>query len=167
MAEKLSYKSFCWNLGTTSFRTKNFNKSIEEQLALLDEFWMIQGNSTESWNGNEVLQIRYYDFLRAKGFITGDARNKAKDAREKTSGLCDIGLIDSNRHLTEPGAALLQISQSGDFTTDNIFKIPKDSFIYLKQLLKMSGDLSVKCVRPFIILIYLLTKLDYLTRFRH
>ncbi|MCD8290615.1 MAG: AlwI family type II restriction endonuclease [Prevotella sp.] len=163
MAEKLSYKSFCWNLGTTSFRTKNFNKSIEEQLALLDEFWTIQGNSFESWNGNEELQIRYYDFLRAKGFITGDARNKAKDAREKTSGLCDIGLIDSNRQLTEPGTALLQISQSGDFTTDNIFKIPKDSFIYLKQLMKLSGDFSDKCVRPFIVLLYLLTELNYLT----
>ena len=39
MPNAIPYKSYCWSLGTTSFRTKNFNKTIEEQLALLDGFW--------------------------------------------------------------------------------------------------------------------------------
>lgn len=38
MPNVIPYKSFCWSLGTTSFRTKDFNKTIEEQLLLLDEF---------------------------------------------------------------------------------------------------------------------------------
>lgn len=32
MPASIPYKSFCWSFGTTSFRTKNFNKTIEEQL---------------------------------------------------------------------------------------------------------------------------------------
>ena len=41
MPNEIPYKSFCWALGTTSFRTKDFNKTIEEQLALLDGFWAL------------------------------------------------------------------------------------------------------------------------------
>ncbi len=163
MADKLSYKSFCWNFGSTSFRTKNFNQSIEKQLALLDAFWSIQENGSDTWAGNESLQTRYYQFLKDKDFVTGDAPNKAKDAREKTSGLCDIGLTDSNRRLTAPGLALLKISLANDFSTDNILQIPKDSFVYLKQLLKASCNLGGKYARPFIILVYLLAKLDKLS----
>ena len=37
--EEIAYKSFCWSMGTTSFRTKNFNRTIEKQLELLNEFW--------------------------------------------------------------------------------------------------------------------------------
>lgn len=33
------------------------------------------------------------------GFVENEANNKPKDAREKTSGLVDIGLIDDGRHL--------------------------------------------------------------------
>ena len=36
------------------------------------------------------------------------------------------------------GKALLAISESNDCGSDNHFEIPKDSFIYLKQLLKQS-----------------------------
>ena len=43
--ETLSYSSFFWSLGTTSFRTKEFNYSIEKQLACLDDFWKIPENS--------------------------------------------------------------------------------------------------------------------------
>lgn len=39
--ETLAYSSFFWSLGTTSFRTKEFNYSIEKQLACLDDFWKI------------------------------------------------------------------------------------------------------------------------------
>ena len=61
-----SYKSFCWSLGTTSFRTENFNKTIEEQLALLNEFWSLDDNRNEDWEANNILQARYYDFMKAK-----------------------------------------------------------------------------------------------------
>ena len=32
-----AYKSYCWSLGTTSFRMVEFNRKIEEQLKLLVE----------------------------------------------------------------------------------------------------------------------------------
>lgn len=155
----IPYKSFCWSLGTTSFRTKDFNKTIEEQLLLLDGFWELPENSNDSWNGNNELQTRYYDYMHANGFVEGDARNKPKDAREKTSGLVDIGLVDDGRKLTNAGQALLAICNANDFTPDNFFDIPRDSYLYLKQLLKTSNNIDGDNVRPFIILLYVLAQL--------
>lgn len=159
----IPYKSFCWGLGTTSFRTKNFNKTVEEQLSLLDEFWQIEDNANRSWAGNNDLQADYYDFMLAKGFVRGEANNKPKDAREKTSGLVDIGLISDNRKLTEAGQALLEISRSGSFNSDNVLQIDRDSYIYLKQLLKTYNKVNGSTVRPFIILLNALSKLQYLS----
>lgn len=159
----IPYKSFCWSLGTTSFRTKNFNKTIEEQLALLDEFWNLTENQNADWSGNNELQARYYNFMREKGFVEGNAGNKSKDAREKTSGLVDIGLISDNRKLTAAGSALLDVSINNDFKSDNQFQIAKDSFIYLKQLLKTYYIINDKPVRPFLVLIELLVQFKYLT----
>ncbi len=163
MPNLIPYKSFCWSLGTTSFRTKNFNKTIEEQLALLDEFWSLEENKNETWSGNKDLQTRYYDFMQSKGFVEGNAGNKPKDAREKTSGLVDIGLIDDGRKLSNAGKALLKISFENDFSSDNQFQIAKDSFIYFKQLLKTYYNVDGHTVRPFMVLIHLLDKFDYLT----
>ncbi len=163
MPNTIPYRSFCWSLGTTSFRTKDFNKTIEEQLSLLNQFWSLKENQNESWSGNNILQERYYDFMKVNGFIEGDAGNKPKDAREKTSGLVDIGLLDEGRKLSEAGKALLQISSDGIFVPDNQFQIAKDSFIYLKQLLKTSYLINGQSIRPFIVLLHLLCKLDYLT----
>lgn len=43
-----------------------------------------------------------------------------------------------NRRLTEVGFKILEISKANDFSIDNFLNISKDSFLYLKQLLKMS-----------------------------
>ncbi len=160
---KIPYKQYCWSLGTTSFRTKNFNKTIEEQLMLLDDFWKLPENRNENWASNDKLQSNYYDFMHKSEFITGSAGNKPKDAREKTSGLVDIGLIDEGRRLTEAGLALLSISKKADFESDNFLQIDKDSFVYLKQLLKTSNNINGDTVRPFIVLLYLLSNFDELT----
>lgn len=157
------YKSFCWSLGTTSFRTKSFNKTIEEQLKLLRQFWSLSENKNEVWNANDKLQTRYYEFMKLNNFVVGEANNKPKDAREKTSGLVDLGIIYDNRRITPAGEALLAICDSNDFVDNNLFQIDKDSFIYLKQLLKVSNDINSETVRPFIILIYVLFKLETLT----
>lgn len=161
--EELTYKSFCWCLGTTSFRTENFNLKIEQQLRLLNEFWSLHPENDFSWSGSDHVQEKYYEFMQEKGFVKGNAARKDKDAREKTSGLVDIGLIDSNRKLTNVGKALLDISLLGDFTPDNGLMLPKDSFIYFKQLLKTCNNVDGKLVRPMLVLAYLLSKLDYLT----
>lgn len=161
--EELTYKSFCWCLGTTSFRTENFNLKIEQQLRLLNKFWSLHPEKDFSWSGSDYVQEKYYEFMQENGFVKGNATRKDKDAREKTSGLVDIGLIDSERKLTNAGKALLDISLLGDFTPDNGLMLPKDSFIFFKQLLKTCNNVDGKFVRPMLVLAYLLSKLDYLT----
>lgn len=152
---EIAYRSFCWSFGTTSFRTREFNLTIERQLSLLDEFWAQPENRREGWRRNDPLQSRYYYFMQSKGFVDGDAPRPAKDAREKTSGLADIGLIDGERRLTHAGEALLEISRACDFSADNLLQIPKDSYLYLKQLLK-TGGMDGQPVRPFLVLLHLL-----------
>lgn len=163
MSNVIPYKSFCWSLGTTSFRTKNFNKTIEEQLLLLDGFWKLPENRDCNWRGNNVLQSRYYDYMKEQGFVEGEAKNKPKDAREKTSGLVDIGLIGDDRHLTNAGTALLNFCISNDFSSDNAFDIAKDSYLYLRQLLKTSYKIDKSEVRPFVVLLYVLSRIEALT----
>lgn len=170
--ETLSYNSFFWSLGTTSFRTKEFNYSIEKQLACLDDFWKIPENSNQGWvkkymapGQKDIYDIknRYYDFMRERRLTVGDDSIKYKAAREKTSGLVDLGLINENHRLTDVGRCILEISQSEDYSSDNPLLISKDSYVYLKQLLKTFIKTDGVYVRPFVVVLYLLSKLDYLT----
>lgn len=170
--ETLAYSSFFWSLGTTSFRTKEFNYSIEKQLACLDDFWKIPENANQGWEKKYMapgqadiydIKNRYYDFMRERGLTTGDDSIKYKAAREKTSGLVDLGLINENHRLTDVGRRILEISQSEDYKSDNQLLISKDSYVYLKQLLKLFVKTDGVIVRPFVVVLYLLSKLDYLT----
>lgn len=160
MANEFEYKSYCWSVGTTSYRTKDFNLSIEQQIIYMNEFKNLPKNEDKIWKD---LQSDYYYFLKGKSFLTGDAKKPDKDAREKTSGLVDVGLLDDNRDLTEAGNTLLEICNNNDFKSDNFFEIPKDSFLYLKQLLKTYCNVDGNIVRPFVIFAYLQSKLRYLT----
>lgn len=164
---KFTYKSYCWNVGTTSFRTENFNKSIEVQLKLLDIFWQQYGDSNWNEKNSEdkcYIQEHYYDFLREENFLKGSAKRKDKDAREKTSGLVELGLINNDRRLTSVGKRILQMSQDNDFSIDNALQISKDSFLYLKQLLKTSSEKKKNdgVVRPLIVTLCLLNKHTFL-----
>lgn len=170
--ETLSYSSFFWSLGTTSFRTKEFNYSIEKQLACLDDFWKIPENSNLGWEKKYMapgqkdiydIKNRYYNFMRERGLTVGDDSIKYKAAREKTSGLVDLGLINENHRLTEVGRRILEISQSENYSSDNPLLISKDSYVYLKQLLKTFIKTDGVYVRPFVVVLYLLSRLDYLT----
>lgn len=162
MDENISFKSYYWSLGTTSFRMANFNLMIEQQLQLLNEFWKKEKYTNEKWSGNELVQEAYYNFLKENNFIEGDAERKSKDARQKTSGLVDIGLIDDDRRLSSVGKKILEISLKKDFDSDNFLQIPKDSFIYFQQLLKTCISFEDGIVRPFILLCRLLSKFSFL-----
>ena len=164
--ENIAFKSFYYSLGTTSFRMQNFNQKIEQQLDLLNQFWKKPEYSNEKWESNEPVQEAYYNFIKESGFLKeGDAPRKAKDARQKTSGMRDIGLIDDNRRLTTIGKKLLEIAKSGDFASDNFLQIPKDSFVYFQQLLKTYiGINNDSGVRPFVLLARLLKKFNYLSK---
>lgn len=160
----IAYEGISWTIGSTSFRTKELNKKIEWQLALLDEFWEKAEFRNQPWKANVPLQQAYYTHLWKNDFLIGNAPMPAKDAREKTSGLCDIGLVDKDtRKLTEVGKELLRISKNKNFIDDNLLQIDVDSFLYLKQLLKTSRDVNNSKVRPFIILARVLNELNYLT----
>lgn len=164
--ENIAFKSFYYSLGTTSFRMQNFNQKIEEQLDLLNQFWQLPEYEDAKWENNESVQEAYYNFIKENGFLKeGDAPRKAKDARQKTSGMRDIGLIDDNRRLTSVGKKLLEIAKSGNFASDNFLQIPKDSFIYFQQLLKTYIAIDKNSgVRPFVLLARLLKKFTYLSK---
>lgn len=165
--EKIAFKSFYYSLGTTSFRMQNFNLKIEEQLNLLEQFWNKPEYKDEKWESNEPIQEAYYDFIKESDFLKeGDAPRKAKDARQKTSGMRDIGLITDNRRLTTVGEKLLEIAKTGDFTSDNFLQIPKDSYIYFQQLLKTYVEIDKDTiVRPFVLLAKLLQKFTFLLKY--
>ena len=159
------YKSYCWSLGTTSFRMVEFNRKIEEQLRLLNEFWNIPQYQNANWSANNALQVAYYEFIKAQGFIEDrNAPRKDKDARQKTSGLINLGIINNERRLTDAGQALFSIAESGNFAKDNILHIPADSFIYFKQLLKLSCPFDGDNVRPYIVLAYILSKIGEISK---
>lgn len=164
--ENIAFKSFYYSLGTTSFRMQNFNQKIEQQLDLLNQFWQKPEYTNEKWESNESVQKAYYNFIKERGFLKdGEAPRKAKDARQKTSGMRDIGLIDDNRRLTDVGKKLLEISKNGDFSSDNFLQIPKDSFIYFQQLLKTYIAIDKDTgIRPFVLLARLLKKFAYLSK---
>lgn len=161
--KRIPYNSFVWKFGNTSFRTNGFNRKTERQLRLLNEFWKNPENKSFGWESKNV-QNRYYDWLARNEFITGDEKNKDKAAREKTSGLCKMGLISENRCLTEVGLLLLKTTEDEDLLLQkNKLNISGDSLIYLEQLLKFSSNVSGYTIRPLIVILYLLSKLKYLT----
>ena len=162
MLEDIKFQSYCWSLGTTSFRVKDLNFKIERQLQILKELW--NENPNVRWNGNNSIQEEYYNKMLQKNFITGEANNKPKDARQKTSGLVQIGVIDDNRHITEIGEKIIDIVEQENFKSDNIFNINKDSYLYLKQLLKLQITDNGINIKPFAVLLYFLSELGYLTK---
>ena len=162
MLEDIKFQSYCWSLGTTSFRVNNLNFKIERQLQILKELW--NENPNVRWNGNNSIQEEYYNKMLQKNFITGEANNKPKDARQKTSGLVQIGVIDDNRHITEIGEKIIDIVEKENFKSDNIFNMNKDSYLYLKQLLKLQITDNGINVKPFAVLLYFLSELGYLTK---
>ena len=154
----MAFKSYSWSIGTTSFRTSQLNYKIERQLQLLKEFWNLNPNL--SWNSST--QEKYYRFLKENNFIYGDAPLPDKDAREKTSGLVNIGVITDDRRLTSVGNNIENLLYK-QMTKDNIFLISEDSYYYLLQMLKLQiVDGEIK-IRPFIALIYMIEKLGYLS----
>lgn len=174
MYERIPYASFLWKLGTTSFRTKEFNRKTEWQLKLLDKFWKNPKYKKYGWEkkymfkGQEDIywiKCRYYDWLVENSFMDGGEpeNRKFKTAREKTSGLYDMGLINENHRLTSVGQNLLDLSESEDYLTHNELGISTDSEIYLEQLLKLSCSDTGNVVRPLIVVLHLLCELDYMS----
>ncbi len=163
LIKNIPYQSFCWVIGTTSFRTAKLNLKIEQQLLLLSDFHQQYLGKHKEWVWNSNTQEDYYDFMKTFKFLSGDAARKDKDAREKTSGLVELGLINPDRTITEVGYELLNITKTGDFEENNYFNINKDSYVYFKQLLKTTIKVNEKSVRPYYVLAKALVELENLT----
>ena len=58
---------------------------------------------------------------------------------------------------------MLKIASLNDFSSDNFLEISKDSYLYFKQMLKTSNFIEGKEVRPFVVFLYLINELEYLT----
>lgn len=154
------FKTYSWSVGTTSFRVEEVTFRIEKQLQLLKKLW--EENPSESWENNNAIQAKYFDMLAANGVAKPGAPIKSKDARQKTSSLKELGLIDEGRKLTKVGNEILSLLEDENITErENIFGIEKDAFIYLKQLLKLKSEAFD--VRPFVATIFLINKLDYIS----
>ncbi len=154
----MAFKSYSWSIGTTSFRTSQLNYKIERQLQLLKKFW----NENPNLEWNNITQKKYYNYLKENNFLDGEAKIPDKDAREKTSGLVDIGVLTKDRKLTEVGYNIEQLLYR-PMNKDNIFMISEDSYKYLLQFLKLQIDNDGIKIKPFIAFIYLIEKLDYLS----
>ena len=62
MLDDIKFKSYCWSLGTTSFRVKDLNFKIERQLQILKELW--EKNPNVKWNGNNKIQEEYLEDIK-------------------------------------------------------------------------------------------------------
>lgn len=165
----MGFKTYSWMYGTTSFRVSELKYKIERQLLKLKNLYT--GNP-DNYNWAS-LQGEYLKELLEEDWFNSNAQNEQdikKYARQVTSSLCDLGLVDSNRKLTAIGGELFKILDSGSFNFDNPFGIRNDSFLYLKQFLKIEFSKNVSSnfysefnINPFIALTYFISKHGHIT----
>lgn len=71
MKEEIKFQSYCWSIGTTSYRTDNFNMSIEKQLQLMYQFRNIKENIATPWKTIMSCNVNIMNFLE-KTILSGD-----------------------------------------------------------------------------------------------
>lgn len=160
---EMKFQTFCWSLGTTSFRVKDLAYKLYKQLVILKE--LKSKYPDKSW---QELQGKFYDEMHKAGLATGDAKRKEKDARQFTSSLVQLGLTDEERTPTEVGERLMHVIESGSAEKSNILKLPPEAFIFFKQMLKLRMDFNDRDykefkIKPYQIVTYMLLVLEYLT----
>ncbi len=164
---KIKFQTYSWGYGTTSFRVSELKYKIEKQLILLKE--LKDKYPKKQWT---ELQFIYFEILVENDLAkpTFKLEDKAKIARQKTSSLKDLGLIDKDRNLTNIGLKLYQLNKKKDFESKNIFYLREDAYIYFKQFLKINfskysnnRNYSKFNINPFLSLIYAILELKHLT----
>lgn len=166
----MPFKTYSWMYGTTSFRVSELKYKIERQLIKLKNLYE---NNQEDYNW-KALQSEYLETLLDEDWFKSNAKSEAeikKFARQVTSSLSDLGLLTQDRKITDVGNKLFDILDSNTFDFDNPFGIRNDSFLYLKQFLKVEFSQNVSSnsyaefnINPFIALTYFISKYDYITK---
>ena len=152
--EKISLERYAWSIGTTSFRVENLREAIPQQLEVLEEL----NNKYSELNWDKKKQTLYSELLTEKNlFIIGKTLDK--DARVKTSSLSELGLTTEDRKITDVGKYILNSYKEESLdSSKNIFNISEDSFMYLKQFLKLQTQYENFKVKPFLVLLYFCTQ---------
>ena len=157
--------STTWNLGDTSFRRKRLLYDYKE---LLRELLYLNEEFDNNWD--KEIQEEYYKRLVRNTELLSDkdcsANRQDKLGRTYTSALYKIGLCTKERVISEVG---LQFLGKVDFEADELeskLMIKRDNIIFLRQLLKLCiyDRNNNKAFNPFIFLIKLLNKYEYLTK---
>ncbi|CAC9550357.1 hypothetical protein [uncultured Gammaproteobacteria bacterium] len=166
----MNFKTYSWMYGTTSFRVSELKYKIERQLIRLKNLY---DDNQVDYNWRE-LQAEYLEALLDEDWFSSDANNEEKIkkyARQVTSSLSDLGLVTADRRLTNVGNELFNILTNNSFNFKNSFGIRNDSFLYLKQFLKIEFSQNVSSnyysgfnINPFIALTYFISKYGYITK---
>lgn len=166
----MAFKTYSWMYGTTSFRVAELKYKIERQLIRLKNLY---DNNQENFNWQE-LQGEYLEALLDEDWYKSKAKTEEairKDARVLTSSLSDLGLVTKDRKLTDVGNELFNILNNNSFDFKNPFGIRNDSFLYLKQFLKVEFSENVTSnfypefsINSFIALTYFISKHEYITK---
>lgn len=162
--DKIKFQTYSWVIWTTSFRVSELKYKIERQLIRLKELNLNFPNN--DWKD---IQEDYFDLLVEEWLSNWELEwieKREKDARQKTSPLRDLWLIDNDRKITQSWNELFNILEQKNYNYDNIFWIRNDSFFYLKQLLKVEFSNNVESnsyknfkIKPILSLIYLIINL--------
>lgn len=157
--------AFTWNLGDTSFRRKAL---LNDYKILLNELNQFNKDFNNAWNPE--VESEYYRRLIRNSDLLKDSQCKAekqdKLARTYTSALYKLGLCTEKRVVSQVG---LQYLNEIPFEFDEFEKrlgLKQDNIIFIRQLLKLCiHERSQKVAfNPFIFLIKLLNKYDYLSK---
>lgn len=156
--------------GTTSFRVSELKFKIERQLIKLKNLYE---NNKNDYNWKD-LQAEYLDSLLDEDWFNSsltDENKVRKFARQVTSSLSDLGLLTQDRKITDVGNELFDMLGNNNFNFDNPFGIRSDSFLYLKQFLKVEFSQNISSnfyaefsINPFIALTYFITKYGHITK---
>lgn len=157
--------SMTWNLGDTSFRRKRL---LDDYKELLRELLYLNEEFDNNWDKD--VQEEYYKRLVRNTELLNDkeasANRQDKLGRTYTSALYKIGLCTKKRVVTDIGLQFLGKIEFRADELENKLMIKKDNIIFLRQLLKLCiyDENNEKAFNPFIFLIKLLNKYEYLTK---
>ena len=143
MLEDIKFQSYCWSLGTTSFRVKDLNFKIERQLQILKEVW--NENQNVRWNGNNSIQEEYYNKKEQVSQNANDILLKAsKVALDQLTAAVATQLNAKQAKLTAGTNITInpttnEISSTGGSTTDAALTSKTNTFNF-RQIIKSGGS---------------------------
>lgn len=163
---KISADAITWNLGDNSFRRKAL---IHDYRVLLEELYYLNNEHPNVWNS--TVQSLYYANVRANddihilSTVTEDDK-MAKMGRTFSSGLFKLGFCNKKRKLSNIGLQFLGKKNLNLDDFENRLNLKSDNIIFLRQLLKLYiwDEGAEKAFNPFIFLIVMLNKYEYLTK---